>query len=62
MAVEHAAILLLLDPQNVLRALDAGQQIGAVRCGEEAAEGLDAADDKEKVVLSRQRKTASTRS
>lgn len=52
-AVVGTAVLLLLDPQNVLRAADACQQIGAVVGLQEAAERFHAADDEHKIVLAR---------
>ena len=49
------AVLLLLDAQNVRRALGAGQQILAVVGVEELAQRLDAADDQQEIVLAFER-------
>ena len=48
-------VLLLLDAQDVRRALGAGQQVLAVVGVEEFAERLDAADDQEEIVLAFER-------
>ena len=48
-------VLLLLDGEDVLRALDAGQEVGAVVGLEELGQRLDALDDERQVVLAGQR-------
>ena len=48
-------VLLLLDGEDVLRALDAGQQVGAVVGLQELGQRLDALDDERQVVLAGQR-------
>src|SRR6476620_10139646 len=55
-AVEAALVLLLLDGQNIGRALGAREQILAVVGIEKLSERLDAADDHKEVVLSFQSK------
>src|SRR6185437_4321409 len=45
------AVLLLLDAEDVGRALDAGEQVLTVVGVEEFAQRLDAADDQEQIVL-----------
>ena len=58
-----ARVLLLLDAEDVGRALGAGEQVLAVLGVEEFAQRLDAADDQHEVVLTRpSANTASTRS
>ena len=49
--VYFSLILLLLDAEDVRRALDAGEQVLAVVAVEEFAQRLDAADDQHQVVL-----------
>ena len=51
-----ATVLLLLDADDVGRALVAGEQVIAVLSFEEFSQRLDAADDEEKVVLLSKRK------
>ena len=54
--VERALpVLLLLGPQDVRRALVAGEKILPVLAVEEFAERLDAPDDEQEIVLPRQR-------
>ena len=50
-------VLLLLDAEDVGRALGAGEQILAVVGVEEFAERLDAADDQNEIVLARAART-----
>ena len=55
-------VLLLLDREDVLRALDASQQVGAVVGLQELGQRLDALDDEREVVLAGSEKIASMRS
>ena len=48
-------VLLLLDGEDVLRALDAGEEVGAVVGLQELGQRLDALDDERQVVLAGQR-------